>query len=97
MGFSIELLDVLAAVACASFFANGARGEGRSPVLWGGASLAAWFFFAGYVGGGMLGGLASQCVLFAGITLLEMRREKKRASRGAQVAPATTRAPAHRR
>src|SRR5688572_9073534 len=77
---SIDYGWILGCIVCAAFFVKGARLEGRSPLAWGGASVAAWLFATWVLGGGLLSGLAAQLVLFAGLTWLEARRRATRAT-----------------
>lgn len=75
---SIDYAWILACVVCAAFFVKGAQLEGRSPLVWGGASVAAWLFATWVLGGGLLAGLVSQGVLFAGLTWIALRRDAAR-------------------
>jgi hypothetical protein len=75
---SIDYGWILGCVLCAAFFVKGARLEERSPLVWGGASVAAWLFATWVLGGGMVSGVVSQILLFAGLTWIEARRQAAR-------------------
>lgn len=77
---SIDYGWILGCVLCAAFFVKGARLGERSPLVWGGASVAAWLIATWVLGGGMGSGVASQVLLFAGLTWLEARRQATRAT-----------------
>jgi hypothetical protein len=53
-------------VACTSFFAQAAEDAGRSRATGAMASLGAWIVFTYLFWGGIVGGLVSQALLFAG-------------------------------
>lgn len=71
---TIDYSWILGTLICLSFFVKGAQLERRSPLAWGGASLAAWLAATWLLDGGLMLGLLSQVLLFAGLTLLAMRR-----------------------
>jgi hypothetical protein len=75
---SIDYGWILGCVLCAAFFVKGARLEERSPLVWGGASVAGWLLATWVLGGGMVSGVASQVVLFAGLAWFEARRQAAR-------------------
>ncbi|HVS19454.1 MAG TPA: hypothetical protein VMT18_12690 [Planctomycetota bacterium] len=75
---SIDYPWIVGAVVCGSFFVKGAQLEGRSGLAWGGASMLAWLLATWVFGGGLVLGLLSQVLLFAGLTLWAMRRGKVR-------------------
>lgn len=73
---AIHYVDLLVCVICASFFVKGARLDDRSPLVWGGLSLAAWLCATWLLGGGRMLGILSQVLLFVGITLHDARRDQ---------------------
>lgn len=79
--FSIDYSQVIALLACMSFFVHGARLDGRSPFVWGGLSLGAWLVVTHFVLGGLVGGVVSQLLLFGALTAFEFRRERVAARR----------------
>ena len=72
---TIDYTDLFVLFACVAFFAGGARMEQRSPLVWGGLSLGAWIVFTQVLFGGLAWGLASQGLLFAGLTGMAVLRE----------------------
>lgn len=72
----IDYVTILGVVACAMFFAKGAELEHRSPLVWGGLSLAMWIGFTTVFVGGIVGGLLSQALLFLGLTAVELFRNR---------------------
>ena len=71
----IDYLHVLAFLACVNFFARGAQMEGRSALIWGGLSTGLWIVFTQFLIGGIVGGLLSQVILFAGLTGFALLRD----------------------
>jgi hypothetical protein len=78
---SIDTVGILAGAICVSFFARGAHMDGKSPVLWGGMSLALWLAVTWFLGGGLALVLGAQVLLFAGITVVHARRDALAAGR----------------
>ena len=74
--FSINYVGLLACAICASFFVKGARLDDKSPLVWGGLSIAAWLIATWLIGGGLILGILSQVLLFVGITLHDARRDQ---------------------
>lgn len=70
-----HLLVLIASVVC---FVKAAQMEGRSPVVWGGLSLGLWIAFTQFLVSGLVGGLLSQVLLFAGLAGVAMARDRDR-------------------
>lgn len=75
---SIDYGWILGCLLCAAFFVKGARLEERSPLAWGGASVALWLLATWALGGGMGSGVVSQVLLFGLLTWIESRRRAAR-------------------
>jgi hypothetical protein len=73
---SIDYTELFVLIACIAFFAGGARMEQRSPLVWGGLSLGVWIVFTQVLFDGLAWGLASQGLLFAGLTGVAVLRER---------------------
>ena len=73
----IDYLHILAFFACVSFFVKGAQMEGRSALVWGGLSTGLWIVFTQFLIKGVVGGLLSQALLFAGLTGFALLRDVK--------------------
>lgn len=81
MPFSIDYFEIFLIALCVGFFIRGARMDMRSPVLWGALSLGLWLFFTRFVMGGLSGGLLSQALLLAGLTVWEEVKERREQAR----------------
>jgi hypothetical protein len=73
---NVDLLGILLLILSAGFFVRSARREMRSPLLWGGLSVALWLLFANLIDAGLSGGLLSQLLLLVGLNGWEMLRER---------------------
>ncbi len=77
--FPVPHLDyswLLVLIASVVVFGKAAQMEGRSPLVWGGLSLGLWLASTQFLVGGIVGGVLSQVLLFAGLAALAMARNR---------------------
>lgn len=77
----IDYPSVFVIVACMACFAKGAELDERSKVVWAGLSLGVWLAFTQFFIDGIVGGLVSQVLLFVGLTVAGLLRERRAANR----------------
>ena len=70
-------LTIALLIASITFFVRAARFDNRSEFVWGLLSLGSWMLFTSFVSPGIVGGLASQILLFAGIAIYDCARERR--------------------
>ena len=64
---NINYVSILVIIGCMTFFAVGARMEGRSPFVWGALSFGVWLAYTFWFETGIGGGLVSQALLFVAL------------------------------
>jgi hypothetical protein len=68
-------------IASVTFFVRAARFDQRSELVWGLSSFGSWMVFTTFVSPGIWGGIASQVLLFIGITVFDYAREQRQHAR----------------